>query len=194
MYCTKSMTVYYGTLSEKRKSGYSQWAKVILHVVPAIQRGNELITLDVMAQSVSIWIDDMFAEEIIKLESNGTVIPSEEGKASKGFKLTGDAIPSEYLFAFHDFGCDLHFKRVSFDRNMRKVTRDGLTVKRNGKAIISDHITVGYWTGGFADDSGSKFSEEYCTGRALAEWAEIRENIITVPTNDEDETEEETAN
>lgn len=189
MYYTKSMTVYYGTLTEKRKSGYSQWAKVILHVVPAKRRADgSIVTLDLMSQSVAIWADDMFAYNIISLSLLGREIESTEGKSSKGFILEGDAIPEQFRDVFDDFGYKLFFERIDFDCIKYKVDREGRFVMKDNKPISADHIVVGYWEGEEIR-SGSRYSKETCIGNALSEWKSLeeRKKSLTIVDNNEND-------
>lgn len=188
MFKTTRMTVYYGTRSEIRKSGFQNWAKVVLHVSPVAKKGDKEVLLTAFRHVATVWIDDYAADQMIELaKAVGTEVPSEEGAKSHGYVITGNDIPDGFDDAFALLGCEMHFKRHNFGKTMFKIKSDGTPLRdKSDRLITSDHINITYWTGGYAEDSATYLSEESCTARALAEWVELPDfSKINITSSDE---------
>lgn len=175
------MTVYSGEYKSVRKSGYNNWAKVLMHCCPVLnpmQNNERVVPIDTWR--VPMWVDELDSDNIIAIaEAVGT--PFKEDDKVVGYILTGDDIPETYRYAFTDFGMTLHCEYIKFPKKMFKVDSNGRFVKSDGKLVLADGVRVFYWEGGLADNSGSVFNKERRIERELSQWKESALPSLTLP-------------
>lgn len=169
------MTVYSGEYKTVRKNGITSWVKVVMHVSPIVKDpidGSTYVNYAIDCV-VTYWISDLAVAEVITVaKEHGEKFTDKDSKSS-GYILEEQYIPRAYKYAFTEMGMQLHWERVNFETKRFKVDSNGKPIRSNGKIVSADGITVTYWTGGLADNTGVNLSREYCMKHALNEWREI---------------------
>lgn len=169
------MTLYSGEYKTARKNGTTQWVKVVMHVSPLVKDpidGSTYVNyaIDCVA---TYWISDLAVPEIIVVAKQHGEKFTDASSKSSGYIIEEPFIPRAYKYAFTEMGMQLHWERVNFETKRFKVDSNGKPVRSNGKIVSADGITVTYWTGGLADNTGVNLSREYCMKHALSEWREL---------------------
>lgn len=176
------MSVYSGEYKKARKNGYTTWVKVVMHVSPVVN--DPLDDTKYVNYAIDLvvvyWISDLAVDEIMEVAKKYGKKFTDDSDKSSGYILEEVDIPRAYKYAFTDMGMTLHWERIEFATKRCKVVNNKV-IKSNGKPIWADGITITYWTGGLADNSGVNLSREYCTKHALSEWREV------LPTLERDE-------
>lgn len=170
------MTVYSGEYKKVRKSGYNNWVKVVMHCCPYAEDpiDGEKYVNHAIELAVPYWISDAAVEEIMAVATTKGQKFTDDKDKSSGFIIGESDVPRAYKYAFTELGMTLNWDRIEFNSKRVKVSSDGKSVKgSDGKPIKADSITVCYWTGGLADNSGVNLSKEMCVKRALSEWREV---------------------
>lgn len=168
------MSVYFGEYKQARKNGQTTWAKVVLHVSPVVTDpldGTKYVNLAIDLVII-YWVSDLAVDELHAVATEkGTKFVDKE--KSQGYIIDEANVPRAYRYAFTDMGMTLHWERVEFPTKRFKVDAKGKIVKSDNKPVSASGVTVTYWTGGLADNSGTNLSREYCMKHTLAEWKEV---------------------
>lgn len=182
------MSVYFGEYKKTRKSGVSQWCKVVMYASPiACDPFDENVRYVQRAIEARLpyWLPDSAATDVIlHAKEKGKKITDDKQK-SVGYTLDENDIPQAYKYAFTELGLVPNSERVEFGKTLYKVDAEGKYLRDEaGKRISATGTTVVYWTGGDAIISGLTISKEYCMKRALSEW---KEGVTSAPviTNEE---------